>query len=261
MEISGQDHIELEFERGDGKARVVVLPSTLQIQEGWSIRLTIKSNWNGITYPLSDSFVGTTSSSNDSAFVGLAEIRFLTNDGERLLPIAEAPDTSASSELTFRSFDRRANYVVDGSGLEETKIGWASLGMPFYADAIDYNFRLSIDSIPNVEKVLLNLDDWDGALAVVLYKDQILGKIGWYGQTLDLTNVIQQARDESHKEMDLTVRVYGTPKNLLGPHHAGKLRGSAWPGSFHQAPERQPTGTSYDVIEYGLFPKKSYQNL
>ncbi|MDR0703696.1 MAG: hypothetical protein LBF88_01780, partial [Planctomycetaceae bacterium] len=49
------------------------------------------------------------------------------------------------------------------------------------------------------------------------------------------------------------VIIYGTPKNLFGPHHAGAMRGQAWPNAFHRAPEHQPSGASYDTIGYGLF--------
>jgi hypothetical protein len=49
------------------------------------------------------------------------------------------------------------------------------------------------------------------------------------------------------------VIVYGTLKNLLGPHHNGPLRGSAWPASFEAAPPAPPAGANYDVIAYGLF--------
>ncbi|MGC9329025.1 MAG: hypothetical protein ACP5I1_15420, partial [Candidatus Hinthialibacter sp.] len=52
----------------------------------------------------------------------------------------------------------------------------------------------------------------------------------------------------------ISVVVFGSLKNLLGPHHAGKLRGSAWPGSFWRHPDGgQPNGGEYDVIGYGLF--------
>ncbi|MBE7558991.1 hypothetical protein HS125_08605 [bacterium] len=52
---------------------------------------------------------------------------------------------------------------------------------------------------------------------------------------------------------EVSVLVYGSLKNLLGPHHAGKVRGSAWPNMFQRAPESgQPPGSAYDVLAYGL---------
>jgi hypothetical protein len=50
------------------------------------------------------------------------------------------------------------------------------------------------------------------------------------------------------------VTVVGTLKNTLGPHHAGKISGTAWPAIFHQGPETgPPPGAAYDTLGYGLF--------
>ena len=54
-------------------------------------------------------------------------------------------------------------------------------------------------------------------------------------------------------ENEISVIVYGTLKNLLGPHHIGAVRGSAWPSGFEAAPEHLPGGEDYDYIGYGLF--------
>jgi hypothetical protein len=52
----------------------------------------------------------------------------------------------------------------------------------------------------------------------------------------------------------IDVVVIGTLKNTLGPHHAGQLRGAAWPHMFQRGPETgPPAGTQYDTIGYGLF--------
>jgi hypothetical protein len=48
------------------------------------------------------------------------------------------------------------------------------------------------------------------------------------------------------------VRVVGSLKNLLGPHHNNPPRGAAWPAQFEAAPETQPAGQDYDTIAYGL---------
>jgi hypothetical protein len=52
----------------------------------------------------------------------------------------------------------------------------------------------------------------------------------------------------------IEVVVIGTLKNTLGPHHAGPGLGSAWPGMFHQAPDKgPPPGAAYATVDYGLF--------
>ena len=46
----------------------------------------------------------------------------------------------------------------------------------------------------------------------------------------------------------------GTLKNTLGPHHAGKCLGRAWPAMFHEGPRHgPPPGDEYDTVGYGLF--------
>jgi hypothetical protein len=78
------------------------------------------------------------------------------------------------------------------------------------------------------------------------------GKSAGYIETppydLDVTSLLKAGRNE------IEVVVIGTLKNPLGPHHAGPGLGSAWPGMFHQAPDRgPPAGASYATVGYGLF--------
>ncbi|MBR4752916.1 MAG: hypothetical protein IK077_14260 [Thermoguttaceae bacterium] len=240
-----------ELRLGDSLAEVIEFPKELTFETGDQLSFVIKSNWNGIEYPLPDSFVGTTKADNDNAFVGLAEVQFLDSDSNIV-----KVEASASSELVYRSHNRRAQFAVDGSGLEVRREGWASQGRPFYAGAVDYQFKLNLTDLADQE-VCFDIPDidrqWRGSVAAVLFNDEQIGVIGWEGENVNLSSAIKKALDEKEDVALLTVRIYGTPKNLFGPHHAGQLRGSAWPGSFHGAPSKQPAGTSYDVIEYGLY--------
>jgi hypothetical protein len=52
----------------------------------------------------------------------------------------------------------------------------------------------------------------------------------------------------------VTVTVYGSLKNTLGPHHNSPPPGKAWPGQFQKgAAGGFPPGTAYSTIGYGLF--------
>jgi hypothetical protein len=52
----------------------------------------------------------------------------------------------------------------------------------------------------------------------------------------------------------VSVIVYGTLKNTLGPFHNNPPLGMAWPGSFQQgAKGGYPPGSEYSVVDYGLF--------
>ena len=239
-----------ELKLGNGDSQIITLPSTLDLNSYDKLTFVIKSNWNGINYPLNDDFVGSTKPDNDNAFVGLAEVQFLDEKSSIQKPIV-----TASSELVFRAHERRARFLTDGSGLELFRSGWASQGRPFYAGAVDYQFELDPVNYSN-KKTVVELPDrnlWRASAVVVLVDEKQVGVVGWSGDSVDVSSALLDALEQNKKTVKLTLRVYGTPKNLFGPHHAGKLRGSAWPGSFHQAPNAQPAGSEYDVIEYGLF--------
>jgi hypothetical protein len=121
--------------------------------------------------------------------------------------------------------------------------------MPFYAGKVEYSRSFEIEKVAGTYSVKLpgSPTGWHGATARIIVNGNDAGFVVCAPWTVDVTKFIKQGENE------IAVQVYGTPKNLLGPHHAGTLRGSAWPGSFHQAPAHQPPGTAYDVIGYGLF--------
>ncbi|RLD97159.1 MAG: hypothetical protein DRJ13_12680, partial [Bacteroidetes bacterium] len=72
------------------------------------------------------------------------------------------------------------------------------------------------------------------------------GIIGWPPYELEITNNIVEGKNE------ISVIVYGSLKNLLGPHHNVRDRGIVTPWSFKYAPEKQPAGLDYDLDGYGL---------
>ena len=74
------------------------------------------------------------------------------------------------------------------------------------------------------------------------------GYVGWQPCECDVTGSLRPGTNT------IEVTVIGTLKNTLGPHHAGKMAGTAWPAMFHQGPETgPPPGAAYDTLGYGLF--------
>jgi hypothetical protein len=89
------------------------------------------------------------------------------------------------------------------------------------------------------------LKEWQGAAAEVLVNGQALGWIGWP----PYETIVPVKPGTATVE----VRVHGTPRNLFGPfHHPQKIRFRAWPNAWAEFPERQPPGSAYDVLDYGL---------
>ncbi len=128
----------------------------------------------------------------------------------------------------------------------QIKLGsWSGQGLPFYSDGVSYtsNYQLK----PNQKRFIVKITDWLGCVAEVKVNKKSAGIIAWQPGELDITDLAREGENE------ITVTVYGTLKNLLGPHHNGPLRGTAWPASFEAASINMPSGSNYDVIGYGLF--------
>jgi hypothetical protein len=221
------------------------LPTDVTLDKTVSeVSFKILSNLKGTTYPVAEGITPP-----DNGFVGLAEVQFLVADGDKLVPIKNVT-VKASSELVVDSHNRKAQYLTDGSGLydaNEANKGWNRQGLPFYAGKVEYSQTFKIEKLDPAKRYTVKLNDWYGATAQVVVNSKPVEFVISAPYWVDVTDFVKQGDNE------ISVIVYGTPKNLLGPHHTGKLRGSAWPGNFHHAPEHQPSGAAYDTIGYGLF--------
>ncbi len=128
----------------------------------------------------------------------------------------------------------------------EIKLGsWKEQGYPFYSEAISYSKVYNIEQ--ENKRYIVKLTEWRGSVAEVKVNGNPAGIIAWEPYELDITDKINAGKNE------ITINVFGTLKNLLGPHHIGRVRGSAWPASFESALENMPPGKHYDIIDYGLF--------
>jgi hypothetical protein len=139
--------------------------------------------------------------------------------------------------------------IVPPSNLE---LGpWSSQGRPCYPNGVAYTQRVRCVDAGAAHHVALR--KWSGIVARVDVNGEKAGYIGWAPWRLDLTGRMKPGVNT------VTVTVFGSLKNLLGPHHQGPVRGSAWPGHFLHDLATQPPGERYDVIGYGLYePFKVY---
>jgi hypothetical protein len=121
---------------------------------------------------------------------------------------------------------------------------WREQGLPFYSDAVRYEYTFETQKNDNVYK--LKLGDWSGVVAAVSVDGNPVGILGWRPFEIDLPKLAPG----SHK---IAVDVYGSLKNLYGPHHGNPELGAAWPSGFLKAPkEGPPPGSEYHVLDYGL---------
>ncbi len=204
------------------------------------IKFDILSNHNGTVYPAEKP-------GQDNAFVGLSEVRFFAEDeGGRIIPIEGARIARVSSELAAGTIhNRRAAYLLDSSGM--ARAGWNVQGHPFYGGAVAYSRRFDVGPKP-AGSYCVRLPSWYGSVARVAVNGRHAGYVAWQPWICDVTKWIQPG------ENVITVTIVGTLKNTFGPHHAGPLRGSAWPHAFRQGDRLgPPPGHKYDTIGYGLF--------
>ncbi len=259
--------------------QIVSLEGKRALPENQYLIFEIKSNWAGVEYPAPEKD-WSKMPDRDCGFVGLSEVRFYSANPENLpsVPMSDtrSPEEEAelkrktesgipmyleiknvkiakvSSELALGGFDRAAAHLLDGSGLEAATFeqGWNRQGMPFYAAGVSYKETFDLGQMMQCQ-YFVNLPDspkgWYGATAKVIVNGKTAGYVMSAPWKVEITKLVRAGKNE------IEVVVFGTPKNLLGPHHNGSGRGTAWPGMFWRGPEPQCPGADYDTIGYGLF--------
>ena len=180
------------------------------------------------------------------------------------IDITAAAKTGAN-EVTIRArpftmyHELAAVYVLGDFGLKAAGAGftivpaaplklgkWNEQGLPLYSAAVAYRQEFELPQPSG--RYAVRLPAWYGSVAEVFVNGRSAGYIGFAPWQCDVTKQIIAGVNT------IEVRVIGTLKNTLGPHHAGTLAGMASPTLFHTAPETgPPPGKEYDTIGYGLF--------
>jgi hypothetical protein len=128
---------------------------------------------------------------------------------------------------------------------------WSEQGLPFYAGGIGYTMTFGMLGKDELNKYRYGVElvNWRGSVAEVKVNDKRAGFIAYPPFQLDISNLLEERRDNK-----ITVIVYGTLKNTLGPHHNNPPLGMAWPSMFQKGAEGgRPPGSKYSVVGYGLF--------
>jgi hypothetical protein len=126
---------------------------------------------------------------------------------------------------------------------------WKKSGMPFFGDKVSYTRSYTIDE--TLDRYFVQLGPWKGSVAEVWVNGKNAGNIGWEPYELDITNFIQKG------ENVIDVRVTGSLKNTLGYHHVVQTGWIDSPFSWNQGPDKQPPGSAYQFLDYGLYKEFS----
>ncbi|MFC5404754.1 glycosyl hydrolase [Cohnella soli] len=186
--------------------------------------------------------------------MGQADIGAVVQAGENIVRLEakrfsifmEIEPVYVTGEFTVEA--EQGRWAI-GPGRPLSTGSWDGQGYPFYGSAMTYRKQVRID--PQVRSAEVVLSDWRGTIASVAVNGNQAGLIGMERRSrLDVTAFIRPGEVN-----DISVRVCGSFKNLLGPHFdPSNPRNVAWPGNWKNAPVYgPPPAESYDRIDYGLF--------
>ena len=186
----------------------------------------------------------------DKAF-GRIDLSDVAKSGENAVTIKASPLTiwhelePAYVIGDFAVRPRESGFVI--APAEPLQTGsWKTQGMPLNGHAVSYTQQFEVDEKSGAFEV--ELPKWYGSVAKVTVNGQPAGHIAFQPWKLDVTDHIRSGKNT------IEVVVIGTLKNTLGPHHAGKMVGRAWPHAFEQGPKTgPPPGATYDTLDYGMF--------
>ncbi|MFB9275738.1 glycosyl hydrolase [Cohnella cellulosilytica] len=187
--------------------------------------------------------------------MGQASIREAVREGENVIRL-EAKPFSIFMEIEavyltgdFSVTDNEGEWVV-GKPERGLAVGaWKEQGYPFYGSAFVYSKRVNVPAA--AREIRVALPDWRGTIASVQVNGKDAGMIGLdHDNSLDITPYAQPGATA-----EVTVRVSGSFKNLMGPHFdPSKPRNTAWPGNWKRSPMYgPPPAREFDLIDYGLF--------
>ncbi|MBA7568303.1 hypothetical protein ES708_10024 [subsurface metagenome] len=160
-------------------------------------------------------------------------------------------------KLSLNRFNNRCDpspiYILGNFSLESAEKGWNIIpggnvttgswknqGLPFYSESVKYTKEISIDNAGDYE---IELPEWNGTVAEVLVNRKSVGVI----QSQPYTKKIKLEAGNN----EVSVVVYGSLKNVFGPHHV-IAKGFMRPPAFRTGKDIMPKGTDYDLLVYGL---------
>jgi alpha-L-rhamnosidase len=121
---------------------------------------------------------------------------------------------------------------------------WETQGLPFYSWGVTYSKEFKIENADGKWEVALN--KWNGTMAEVTVNGQDANIIAFPPYHSDITGLIKPGINK------IDVKVLGSLKNLLGPHHNNPKPGFVSPWTWRNV-KSYPEGKDYQMLDYGLF--------
>ena len=141
----------------------------------------------------------------------------------------------------FPTKDNR-QFVLDEEppsiGLED----WCPQGYPFYCGSMRFTWRIHLPG--ESQRIVLECQKPHAPVCSVHVNGQYAGLLAWHPYEVDITDLVHE------RENEITVEVFTSPRNLLGPlhHRQGELYGVG-PESFTAG---EQWTDEYRFVPYGL---------
>jgi hypothetical protein len=120
---------------------------------------------------------------------------------------------------------------------------WKEQGLPFYSWGVTYTREFNVDKAEGNWEI--SLGKWNGTVAEVKVNGKQATVIAFPPYTSDVTGLITTGVNK------VEVKVIGSLRNLLGPHHNTPDPGFVSPGSWRGV-KAYPAGKDYSMFDYGL---------
>jgi hypothetical protein len=135
-------------------------------------------------------------------------------------------------------------FTIEAPAKSYATGSWLNQGMPFYSWGITYSREFNIEQADGQWE--LALGNWNGTVAEVTVNGQPSTPIAFPPYKSNISGFIKPGLNK------IDVKVIGSLRNLLGPHHSKPSPGFVTPGSWRGV-KSYPGGNEYSLIEYGLF--------
>ena len=186
---------------------------------------------------------------------GLYPIEAASRVGENVLTLIARPFT-VHHEL-------EPVYILGDFGVKDEASGWSivpatalttgawkSQGLPFFSDKVGYTRHYALKA---GQPAVVRLGNWWGSTAEIRVNGKSAGVMVNRPWEADIASLVKDGDNE------IEVVVYGSLKNVFGPHHGKINRGlvTPWSHRYPPSPLAQPAGASYDLDSYGLMEEFS----
>jgi hypothetical protein len=135
-------------------------------------------------------------------------------------------------------------WLIEPAVSSYTLGSWQNQGLPFYSWGMTYSKEYYIDNADGKWEV--SLGKWKGTIAEVTVNGQPGPVIAFPPYIADITGSIRKGRNQ------VDIKVIGSLRNLLGPHHNNPQAGFVSPWVWRNV-KNYPSGKDYRMVDYGLF--------